>query len=80
MSSVKMPSDAELRLAEIADHGLDPVGPAPAFHQRVELVARAFAYEHVDVALALEQPLDEVAADEAGGARDEVGRQRSLLP
>ena len=53
---------------------------APALDQLVELLARALAYEHVDVALALEQPLDEVAADEASGARDEVGRQRSLLP
>ena len=35
---------------------------------RVEPVAD----EHVDVALALEQPLDQVAADEAGGARHEV--------
>ena len=71
---------AEPRLAEVADHRLDPVGLSPPFDQLVELLARALAYEHVDVALALEQPLDEVTPDEAGGARDEVGRQRSLLP
>ena len=44
------------------------------------LSLRLLADEDVDVALALEQALDEVAADEPGGARDEVGRQRSLPP
>ena len=73
-------SDAELGLAEVPDDRLDPVAGVPALDQGVELLARALAYEHVDVAFALEQPLHEVASDEARGARDEVGRQRSLLP
>ena len=32
------------------------------------------AHEHVDLALAREQPLDQMAADEAGCPRHEVGR------
>ena len=48
--------------------------------QRVELVRGALADEHVDVALALEQPLDEMPADEAGGAGDEVASCSRTLP
>ena len=63
--------DAEARLGEVADDRLDAVLRlrAPALDQLVELVRRALADEHVDVAVALEQLLDEVAADEPGRAR-----------
>ena len=71
--------DAEQRLAEVADDGLDPVRGAPALDQLVELLARALADEHVDVALALEQPLDQMAADETGRAGHEVAHRVLLL-
>ena len=45
---------------------------APALAQALELLLGPLAHEHVDVPFALEQPLDEMAADEAGGSRDEV--------
>ena len=72
--------DAQVLLAEVADDRLDAVTLAPLLHQLRELVLRLLADEDVDVALAVEQPLDEMAADEPGGAGDEVGRQSSLLP
>src|SRR3954471_14032558 len=62
----------------------------PALEQRVELLARVLADEHVDVALAVaEQLLDEMAPDEARRARDEIAQEsvpsgrnpaRSLYP
>ncbi len=70
---------AEQRLREIADDRLDArlrLG-APALDQLVQAVHRALAHEHVDVALALEQLLDEVAADEPGRAGDEVAQRIS---
>ena len=72
---------AEARLLQIADDGLDALGGvgAPALDERGEAVTRALAHEHVDVALALEQLLHEMAADEAGRARHEI-RHCSPLP
>ena len=78
--ALELVADAQPRLVEVADDGLDAIAGVPAFDQLVELLARALAHEHVDVALALEQSLHEVTPDEARGARDEIRRQRSLLP
>ena len=50
----------------------------PALDQSVEALGRPLAHQHVDRAVALEQLLDEVAADEAGGAGHEVGHPISL--
>jgi hypothetical protein len=70
--------DAEARLREVTGHGDDPpLGGAEALHQRVELPARPLAYEHVDGALALQQLGDEMPADEAGRAGDEVVQESS---
>jgi hypothetical protein len=71
--------DAEHRLREVAHHGLDPLGGAPAGDQLVELLPGALADEDVDVSLALEQALDQVPADEAGRPRDEVAQRFLLL-
>jgi hypothetical protein len=72
--------ETEPLLLQVARDRLDAVGrvPAPAFDEPVEARLRALADEHVDVAVALEQPLDEMAADEARRARHEV-RHRSPL-
>jgi hypothetical protein len=56
------------RLREIPEHRLDAVGVMPA----VELAGRLLAHEHMDVALPLEQALDEMATDEARRAGDEI--------
>ena len=65
--------DAEAGLGEVADDADDPVlVDAPAVAQLLEPALGALADEHVDRSLALEQQLDEVAADEAGRAGDEV--------
>ena len=48
--------------------------------QALELLLRALAYEYVDVALALEQPLDEMPADEAGRTGHEVAHFAGTLP
>ena len=71
--------DAEERLREVAHDGLDAVARAPALDQRVQPLARALANEHVDVPFALEQPLHEMAADEAGRAGHEVAHRVLLL-
>src|SRR5206468_1068121 len=74
-------ADAELGLREIAEHGLDTalgLG-SPALDELLEPLRRALAHEHVDVAIALEQLLDEVTADEARRAGDEVGHAFSLV-
>ena len=55
-----------------------PVLGAPARHQLLEPRARALAHQHVDGALPLEQPLDQMPPDEAGGPGDEVLHR--LLP
>jgi hypothetical protein len=65
--------DAEIGLGEVAGDGLDPVGAiAGRRSQALELVLGALAHQHMDVAFALEQPLDEMPTYEAGGSRDEV--------
>ena len=65
--------DAEPRLGEVADDADDALlVDAPAVAQLLEPALRALADEHVDRPLALEQQLDQVAADEAGRAGDEV--------
>ena len=70
---------AEVRLREIA---LDRHGAAraraPEFAQRLELLHRLRPHEHEHALAAREQALDEIAADEAGRARDEV--RHALLP
>ena len=65
--------DTQAPLLEVPDDGLDAVRCAPALDQRVELGPRALAHEHVDVALALEQSLDQEAPDEPRRAGDEIG-------
>ena len=69
---------AEPRLAQVAGDRLHAIAGAPTRDEPVEALARSLADEHDDVAVALEQPLDEMAADEAGRARHEV-RHRSPL-
>ena len=65
--------DAEAGLGQVAVHRHDPaLGRAEALDQGVDLAARPLADQHVDRALALQQLLDEMAADEAGGAGHEV--------
>jgi hypothetical protein len=65
--------DPEQRLGEVAGDGLDPVrAVSPALAQGFELLPRPLAHEDVDVPLALEQALDEMAADEPGRPRHEV--------
>ena len=70
--------DAESRGPELADHGLDarPRLRTPGLDSRGQPLDRDLAHEYEDVAVALEQALDEVPADEAGGTRDEVARTR----
>ena len=54
-------------------HRHDPVlVRAPAAPQLLQPAARSLAHQHVDRPLALEQLLDQVAADESGGTGDEV--------
>jgi hypothetical protein len=60
--------DAEAGLGQVAAHGHH----APLGAERLHLPARALADEHVDRAFALQELGDEVPADEAGGAGDEV--------
>ena len=70
---------AERGLGDVALDRLDAVGlVARGRAQPLELVLGALADEHVDVAFAVEQPLDEMPADEAGGPGDEVGHVRTL--
>ncbi len=51
---------------------------SPAVAELREPALGALADEHVDRALALEQQLDEIAADEAGRPRDEVAHQQHI--
>ena len=65
--------DAEVRLAQVADHGLDAVASGPQRSTSASSLSRGpFANQHVDVAVALQQLLDEVPPDESGRAGDEV--------
>ena len=50
-------ADTEQRLGQVTRDRVDPPGAAEALDQRVELVRRALPDEHVDVALARQQPL-----------------------
>ncbi len=67
--------DAQARLGEVPDHGVDSVlgSRGPLLVQRGQLVERALADEDVDVVVAFEQPRHQVAADETGRPRDEIG-------
>ena len=65
--------DAESRRGEVSGHGHDPtLGGVETGDQVVDLAARALTDQHVDRALALQELLDEVPADEARGASHEV--------
>ena len=72
--------DPEALLEQVAVHGHDPalVG-AQLLDQGVDLAPRALAHEHVDRAVALQQLLHQVAADEPGRTRDEVVHSDALL-
>ena len=71
--------EAQQRHAQIAEHGMD--APAhgrlgdrfPVLDQLVQTPLRILAHKHMDLALALQQALDQPAADEAGRSRHEVG-------
>ena len=66
--------NAEILLGEVADDGDDlRVSGAPVRPQLSKFFLRALANEHVDRFSALQQIGDEKAADESGGAGDEVG-------
>ena len=70
--------ESEQELTQISDHRVD--APAhrclasrfPPLDRLVQASERVLAHEHVDLALALEQPLDESAADEARCSRYEI--------
>ena len=71
--------DAEARLGEVALDRLQPVrAVAGGLAQPLELVLGALADQDVDVAFALEQPLDEMTADEAGCPGHEVAHAGTL--
>src|SRR5262249_3774818 len=64
---------AEPLLGEVADHRNDAaLLGAPAASELLQTPAGPLADEHVDRPLTLEQPLDQVAADETGAPGDEV--------
>ena len=71
--------DAEAGLGEVAGdrHDPRPVGPEGGA-QLLEPAARSGPHQGVDGALALEQALHQVAADESGGPGDEVVHRLSL--
>ena len=73
--------DTEAGRGEVAGdrHDPRPVG-AEGGAQLLEAAARTRPDQGVDRALALEQPLHEVAADESGGPGDEVVHRLSLAP
>ena len=64
--------DSELLLGEVAGHRDDAIPGAEPLREVVQAAPRALAHERIDRALALEQELHEMAADEAGRARYEV--------
>ena len=70
---------AEAGLREVTRHRHDlPLGGAETLCERVELPARALAHERMDRAIALEQLGNEMPADKAGCAGDEVVQESSL--
>ena len=72
--------DAEAGLGEVTDDADDAVlVDAPAVAQLLEPALRALSHEHVDRPLALEQQLDQVAADEPGRSGDEVAHLTSSI-
>src|SRR5947207_13860823 len=67
---------AEILLRQVADDRDDLLlGSAPVRTELGELFLRALANQHVDRFSALQQIGDEKAADESGGAGDEVGHE-----
>ena len=73
--------DAQARHGQIAGDRHDPgaIG-AKGSAQLLKTPARARPNQGVDRALALEQALHQIAADESGGAGDEVVHRLSLAP
>jgi hypothetical protein len=69
---------AQTGLRQVAGDGDDPaVGGAEALDEVVDLALRPLAHEHVDGPVALQKLPNEVPADEARGARDEVVHSQS---
>ena len=65
--------DPEGGITQIADDRHDPTRlSSPACLKLLQPRPRSLAHEHVDESLSLEQPLDEIAADESGRAGHEV--------
>src|SRR5207302_8670841 len=63
---------------DVAEHRPDAICRlgTPGSNQRLELLARSLPHEHVDLAVALEQPLHEMASDEPGRPGNEVSHLR----
>ena len=73
-------TDAQVGFAKIAEHSDNLlVVCVPDFAQYIELLLRLLAHQNVDGLAALEQILDQKAADEPGAAGDEVGHRFFLL-
>src|SRR6185312_14916738 len=70
--------EPEQRLAQVPEHRPDPPGSAPAMDERVEPSDRLRPHEHVDLAVAREQPFDQMATDEPGRAGHEVAHVTTL--
>ncbi len=71
---------AEHGLAEVADDRHQPVGLIPrGLTQRIEAGVRARAGENEQGAFAAQKPPDEMGADEAGAASDEVRHELFLI-
>ena len=69
---------AALRRGHVAGHRQHPLRvPAHLLRQRIELLERVLAHQHMDRALALEQVADQETAQEPGTAGDEVAHARS---
>src|SRR4051794_17921616 len=64
---------AERCLVEVTYDRMDAPRASPSFDEGVQALSRRLSDKDVDVALALQQLLDQVAADEAGRAGHEVG-------
>ena len=69
-------SDPQALLGEIADDGDDVlVGGAPLLAQRIQLLDRALADQHIDRLAPLQQVADEELPDKAGGTGDKIGHR-----